>query len=55
MAALLPPDPHDRVKHFKNDGPGWRLGALFLDKLPAILVSAGVLATAIYGLIKFLY
>jgi hypothetical protein len=55
MAALLPPDPHDRLKHFKNDGPGWRLGALFLEKLPAILLSAGGLAAAIYGLVKLLH
>lgn len=55
MAALLPPDPHDRLKHFKNDGPGWRLGALFLEKLPAILLSAGGLAATIYGLVKILH
>jgi hypothetical protein len=31
----------DRLKYFKNDAPCWRLGALLIDRLPAILASAG--------------
>ena len=47
------PDPHDRLKHFKNDGPGWRLAGLFLEKLPAILASAGFLTFAVWSLLKY--
>jgi hypothetical protein len=39
MARLPRPDPHDRLKHFNKDGPAWRLGALFIERLPAILTS----------------
>jgi hypothetical protein len=44
------PDPHDRLKHFKNDGPGWRLGALFLEKLPQILAGLMAVGFLIYKL-----
>lgn len=33
----------DRLKHFSKDGPAVRLGALFIERLPAIL---GGFATA---------
>lgn len=46
MPTYPRPDPHDRLKHFKNDGPGWRLAGLFLEKLPSILASAGALVFA---------
>jgi hypothetical protein len=42
----------DKVKHFAKDGPAWRLGALFIDKLPAILRNAAYVAAAIWGVHK---
>jgi hypothetical protein len=53
MPSFPRPDPHDRLKHFKNDGPGWRLAGLFLEKLPSILASAGALIFAVWSLMKF--
>lgn len=53
MPTYPRPDPHDRLKHFKHDGPGWRLAGLFLEKLPAILASAGALIFAVWSLMKF--
>lgn len=52
MPSFLRPDPHDRLKYFKNDGPGWRLAGLFLEKLPAILAGAGALIFAIVSLLR---
>lgn len=46
------PDHHDRLKHFKNDGPGWRLAGLFLEKLPTILWGAGFLALTLGSLMR---
>ena len=53
MSRYPRPDPHDRLKHFKNDWPGWRLAGLFLEKLPSILASAGALIFALWSLMKF--
>lgn len=50
MPSFPRPDPHDRLKHFKHDSPGWRLVGLFLEKLPAILASAGFLAFSVWSL-----
>lgn len=36
-----PRQPIDHVRHFAKDGPGWKLGALFVEKLPAILSATG--------------
>lgn len=52
MPSFPPPDPHDRLKHFKNDSAGWRLAGLFLEKLPSILASAGVLAFSVWSMVK---
>ena len=41
----LPPE-RDRVKHFANDGPQWKLSALFIERLPAILVAMGWVVAA---------
>jgi hypothetical protein len=54
LMAAIRPDSHDRLKHFKNDGPGTRLLALFLEKLPAILAAAGALCAGVYWLVKLL-
>ena len=42
------------LKHFaaKGAGPGWMLCAHFIDKLPAILASAGVTLASAIGLWK---
>lgn len=42
----------DKVKHFAKDGPAWRLGALFIDKLPAIFRNAAYVAAASWGIHK---
>lgn len=39
--------PSDPVKHFAKDGPKWKLSALFIEKLPAILGSLGLLALSV--------
>lgn len=52
MPSFPRPDPHDRLKHFKNDGPGWRLAGLFLEKLPSILAGAGVLALSVVSILR---
>lgn len=53
MPPLPRPDPHDRLKHFRNDSPGWRLAGLFLEKLPAILAGAGILAASAVSFWRF--
>jgi hypothetical protein len=40
--------PEDNLKHFANDGPAWKLGALFIAKLPAILRNLAFVAAAIW-------
>jgi hypothetical protein len=37
----------DRLKHFAKDRPAVRLGALFIERLPAILYSLGLLALSV--------
>ena len=34
----------DRLKHFANDSPGWRLSALLIERLDKILYAVGVVA-----------
>lgn len=48
MPDLKPKQPKgDPVKHFAKDGPKWKLTALVIEKLPAILSSLGLLALSV--------
>ncbi|MES2088962.1 MAG: hypothetical protein V4532_03110 [Pseudomonadota bacterium] len=35
---------NDYVRHFDGHGPGWKLAALIVQRLPAILAALGTLA-----------
>lgn len=39
-------DRHDRLKHFKGDGPAWRITALLIEKAPEILRSGALMLMA---------
>lgn len=30
--------PRDVLQHFANEKPGWKLAALFVERLPAVLI-----------------
>jgi len=36
----------DRMRHFANDSPGWRLSALLIERLDKILYAVGLVALA---------
>lgn len=37
----------DTLKHFANDGPRWKLAALFINKLPYVLAGLASLLVAV--------
>ena len=51
-ARSFKPLTHDRVRHFAKDKPGWKLSALLIEKLPAILAAGTGLAMVVTALIK---
>lgn len=49
VVNIRPKQQPDPLKHFHGDGPGWKLAALFVWRLPHILYASGVLASAVLG------
>lgn len=43
MVTVVSPD---RLQHFANDSPGWRLSALLIERLDKILYAIGLVALA---------
>lgn len=60
---MLPVDPkkplpplvgfrNDPLKHFTKEKPGWKLAALFVDRIPLMLCAAGALLSALVAWLK---